>query len=185
MKLTKKANATIMKAVLKVNPKASKLTTLDQAWEILATAWDLEGEIIHSIKNGVHFYIYKNNEQIADIDCGHNAFNKIKSDFEWDLIYKMADEYIIKHKLYKGSKNKKIKIEVKEERVHEPEPQVIVNKKEDEFVSLEDLNKKKQNISVKICTWKKAGKDVTELQKKYEELKNKYNNLKNIMKGKK
>lgn len=184
MKLTKKASATIMKSVLKINSKASKLTTLDQAWEILATAWGLEGELIHSIKNGVHFIIYKNDEQVADIDCGHAAFNKDKSDFDWDLIYKMANEYAIKHKLHKGSKTKKIKpTTIKEEEIQEP--QVVINKKKDEFVSLEDLNKKKQNISVKIYNWKKVGKDTSSLEKEYEELKNQYNALKLKMKGKK
>ena len=45
-KYTKKANAYIMKQVLKVNPEASGRTTFDQAYVMLMTEWDLEGDII-------------------------------------------------------------------------------------------------------------------------------------------
>lgn len=165
-KLTKKAGVNIMKHVLKVDKDASKLTTYDQAWEILSTAWNIEGEIKHTIKEGTCFFVYKNDEMIGKILIP-NGFDDSKGDFDWTKIYKAADEFIIKNKLWKKTKKNQQLIVVEEEE-EEEELEVVINKVQPEFV---DWKKERDKVYHKIYHAKKTGKDTTELEKEFEEIK--------------
>lgn len=129
MKLTKKATLNIMKHVEKVNPHVSKNTSFDEAWVILATAWGIEGEIYHTIKKGTQFFIYKEDDLVGVIDIP-DGFDKEKSDFNWTSIYKAADEFIIKNKLWKKPKKKITQIEAFKEKEEE---EVVINKKSEEL----------------------------------------------------
>ena len=103
-KYTKKANATVMKQVLKVNPKASGRTTFDQAYVILMTEWDLEGDLV-STTTETTFKVWRDGEVCHTLTwTKKESFNEKEGDWNWDLIYKDVLQTIIKDKLYKRPK---------------------------------------------------------------------------------
>ena len=42
-KISKKATSKIINLVQSIDPKRSKLTTFDEAWEVISEAWGLSG----------------------------------------------------------------------------------------------------------------------------------------------
>ena len=44
-KISKKATAKIINLVQSIDPKRSKLTTFDEAWEVISEAWGLSGSL--------------------------------------------------------------------------------------------------------------------------------------------
>lgn len=101
MKLTKKANTYILNNVLKINPKSSKNTTYDQAYEILMENWNMEGSIETTRKNLTKFKLFKEDEIIKTYEW-NNIFNEGMWDF--DIIFRTVLEDIIKNKLFKPAK---------------------------------------------------------------------------------
>ena len=95
---TKKASAYILKAVLKENPNASKLTTLDEAFVLLMDKWDLEGSIETSSKNITVFKLYRDDEVIKEFTW-EGAWLPKEGDWNWNLIYKDVLETILKTRL--------------------------------------------------------------------------------------
>ena len=61
-KLTKKASSKIYNVVIKFQPKASKLITYDEAWEVIANEGNLEGEVETKRNGDTKFILYKNDE---------------------------------------------------------------------------------------------------------------------------
>lgn len=180
-KYTKKATAKIFAEVLKVDPKASKLTTLDQAYVILMTNWDMELSIYGSVNASTKVALFRDEEIVYEWEF-EKAWMQNVGDFDWDTIYKITLEDIIKKKLYKRPKRskraqKKHDEEVakaKLERGAQEKIEEIPPQKPEPELSLEELKKKRDRISVKLSNWKKKGKDVTELQKEYDELRELY-----------
>lgn len=176
-KYTKKASARILKEVLKINPKASGLTTMDQAFVILMDHWDMYIDVVNS--NGSTLCtLYR------DDDKPHNwkfkdMWDPKEGDWDWNTIYKSVLEDIIKLRLYKRPKLgkralKKLEEAKKNKKVEEVE-EVAVTKatltKTEAPVTITDLRKKRDNLSVKIWDWKKKGKDTAELDKELEDIK--------------
>lgn len=180
-KYTKKATAKIYAEVLKVDPKASKLTTLDQAYVILMTNWDMELSIYGSVNASTKVALFRDEEIVYEWEF-EKAWMQNVGDFDWDTIYRDTLEDIIKKKLYKRPKRskraqKKHDEEVakaKLEREAQEKIEEIPPQKPESELSLEELKKKRDRISVKLSDWKKKGKDVTELQKEYDELRELY-----------
>ena len=180
-KYTKKATAKIFAEVLKVDPKASKLTSLDQAYVILMTHWDLELSIYKPLREPTKVALFRDDLIVKEWKF-ENGWDDKEGDFDWNTIYKDTLEDIIKHKLYKRPKlgkraQKKYEEEVAKAKVELEKQEKIEDippiKPEPEL-SLEQLKKKKDNISAKLSMWKRKGKDVTELQKEYDEIKELY-----------
>lgn len=106
MKLTKKANTYIFNHVLKINPKASKNTTYDQAYEILMDVWDMYGSI-ETCKRGItRFKLYKNDEIIKTYEWPNIHF---EGSWDFDIIFRTVLEDIIKNKLFKEKKKRSLK----------------------------------------------------------------------------
>jgi hypothetical protein len=177
-KYTKKATAKIFAEVLKVDPKAPKLTSLDQAYVILMTHWNMELSIYKPLHEPTKVALFRDDEIVYEWQF-ENAWVQNLGDFDWDTIYKDTLEDIIKKKLYKRPKlskraQKKHDEEVaiaKMEREKQEKIEEIPPQKPEPELSLEQLKKKRDNMSAKLSMWKKMGKDVTELQKEYDELK--------------
>ena len=174
-KYTKKANAYIMKQLLKMNPKASKLTSFDGAYVYMMTEWDLDGDLELS-KGIASFKIWRDDEVVETLTWSkEKAWVDKEMDFDWNLIYKDVLEKIIKDKLYKRPKLSKRALKKKEEAKQEAiikankekEAQELAKKKEEELVS---MRKKKGNLQQRIYDWKKKGKDASELIKEYDEV---------------
>lgn len=177
-KYTKKATAKIYAEVLKVDPKAPKLTSLDQAYVILMNHWDMELSVYGAVNASTKVALFRDEEIVYEW-VFEKAWMQNVGDFDWDTIYRDTLEDIIKKKLYKRPKlSKKAQkkhdeavAKAKLERETQEKIEEIPPQKPEPELSLEQLKKKRNNISVKISNWKKMGKDVTELQKEYNELK--------------
>lgn len=181
-KYTKKATARILKEVLKVNPKASGFTTLDQAFTILMDHWDLELgiESIHVNKrsNNTVLTLYRDGDKVETWDTKKDLWDSKEGDFDWNFIYKLVLENIIRLRLYKRPKVSKRTAKVV---TREPVEEVVTKSEivtPTPTLSVSDLRKKRDNLSVKIWDWKKKGKDVTELEKELVEIKAKIKELK-------
>ena len=174
-KYTKKANAYIMKQLLKMNPKASKLTSFDGAYVYMMTEWDLDGDLELS-KGIVSFKIWRDDEVVETLTWSkEKAWVDKEMDFDWNLIYKDVLEKIIKDKLYKRPKLSKRALKKKEEAKQEAivkankekEAQELAKKKEE---AVESARKRKNTLNQKIYNWRKAGKDTTELLSEYSQI---------------
>lgn len=174
-KYTKKANATVMKHVLKVNPNASGRTTFDQAYVILMTEWDLEGDLV-STTTETTFKVWRDGEVCHTLTwTKKESFNEKEGDWNWDLIYKDVLQAIIKDKLYKRPKIGKraaAKLAKEKEEAAKLEAKKAAKKQAEEKLQMDIISakKRKDNLSVKISDWKKKGKDTSELRKEWEML---------------
>lgn len=177
-KYTKKASARILKEVLKIDSKASGFTTMDQAFVTLMNHWDMYIDVVNS-DNSTVCTLYR------DDDKPHtwkfkDLWDSKEGDWDWNTIYKTVLEDIIRLKLHKRPKLgkralKKLEEDKKTKKVEEVVEEVVVTKatltKTEAPLTITDLRKKRDNLSVKIWDWKKKGKDVTELNKEFESIK--------------
>lgn len=179
-KYTKKATAKIINEVLKLNPKASKLTTLDQAFVILMEYWDMELGIITKLHQPTVVTLYRDDDTPFEWSF-ENAWVDKEGDYDWSRIYKEVLEDIIKKKLYKRPKLGKraqkkhdeevAKKKAKREAEEAKENEVII---ENPKVSLVELRTQRSQLSAKISNWKKQKKDPNTLivmEKQLEEIK--------------
>ena len=182
-KYTKKANAYIMNHLLKMNPKASKLTSFDGAYVYMMNEWNLDGDLELS-KGIVSFKIWRDDEVVETLTWPKvKAWIDKEMDFDWNLIYKDVLEKIIKNRLYKRPKLSKRALKKKEEAKQEAiieankerEAKELAKKKEEELVS---MRKKKNNLQQRIYDWKKKGKDASELIQEYNRVSKKLKEMK-------
>lgn len=173
-KYTKKAPARILKEVLKVNPKASGFTSLDQAFVILMEHWDMELSI-EKDEGKTTCILHRDDDKPMTWDFDQ-VWDEKQGDWDWNTIYKVVLETIIKEKLYKRPKlGKRALAKLAKEKAAkkpateptEPKEEVITIStltKEEKLVTVSDLKRRKGNLSVKKSDWKKKGKDITEIE---------------------
>ena len=171
-KYTKKATARILKEVLKVNPKASGFTTLDQAFVILMNDWDMELGIETSNSNTT-CTLYRDDDKPRTWEF-KDVWDTKDGDWDWNTIYKTILEDIIKERLYKRPKLgkralKKLEEAKKAKLVEKPAP--VVEEPTTPKVSIDDLREKRGRISARISNAKKRGLKVPELERELEEIK--------------
>lgn len=107
-KYTKKASPKIYAALAKLDKNTPKLTTLDQAFNILMTNWDLEMDVIME-NRFTNCTIYRNDERVYTWSFDDEVWIDKTGDFDWDIIYKTVLEDIIKLKLNKPPKKTRAK----------------------------------------------------------------------------
>lgn len=108
-KVSKKASTKIIEIVQKIDPSRSKLTTYDEAWEVISKAWGLTGDIKttkdsttflltvdQDTNNPIHKFEWKNSEVFED------------GDWNWTIIFGEVLKYIIKNKLSNPKNIKKL-----------------------------------------------------------------------------
>lgn len=186
-KLTKKASAKVFKLVEKINPQASKLTTYDEAYVIIFTEYDLEGAMMADVRGDVTFHVYRGEEPIP---IATYKFPKgyTDGDFDWNTIYKEVLENVISRRLYK-----KPKLGKRAQKIHDEKMNAIkleIEKRKAQKINesskpeinlpndLDDLKRLKGNLKVKIYTWKKKNKDVSELEIELKAIEDKINSMK-------
>ena len=112
-KISKKASTDIISFVKAIDPQASKLTSYDEAWEIIAEYGGLIGDLkTKSVRQGptTTFTLYKENgSELKNIHefVWENKEVFDKGDWDWTIIYKEVCEYIIKNKLVKKPRAKR------------------------------------------------------------------------------
>lgn len=196
MAKVKKASAKVIELVQVINPKASKLTTFEQAWEIIAEKFDLEGSIEKfcerskpgSITRFTIYYKVKGESTVLNTLEWSNqiAFDEKEMDWDWSLIYKDVLEWLIKNRITTKDaaiKGRAIKIKKGKEFVATKNSKANVGSAVEDVVevkvaapSMQDLKKEKDKIYHAIYNAKKAGKDLTELEAKYNEILEKIKN---------
>lgn len=122
VKLSKKANAYVLNQVLKVEPKAPKTITYDQAFDILMEHWGLEATIETKRTNITLVKIFREDEVVKTYEYP-NIFRD--GTWDWDLLFRDTLEDIIKKKVWKPVKKTRKK---KEEPVVEVKPKEPVKK---------------------------------------------------------
>lgn len=181
-KYTKKATAIIISEVLKINPKASKLTTLDQAFVILMTQWDMEIGIVTKLNQPTKVSLYRDEEIPAEWDF-ENGWDEKQGDYDWNTIYREVLEDIIKRRLYKRPKLGKRAQKQKDEQLAKikAEKAKIENKKleQEPKVPLIKLKQQRGILSSKINYWKKTKRSTTEIAALEIELNNIKEQIKN------
>lgn len=165
-KLTKKASSRIYNVVIKFQPKASKLITYDEAWEVIANEGNLEGEVETKRNGDTKFILYKNDEIIHTYNLT-GTFKPEIGDWDWTTIYKTVLEDVISRRLYKNAKKGKKKLE-KPVSIEKP-----LSKKEEKVIDIEELKRLKFNLKMKIKNWTLKGKDTKELEKELSDIENK------------
>lgn len=176
-KYTKKSTARILKEVLKHQSSASGRTTFDQAYVILMTAWDMDGDIETKASGETIFKIWRDGEVVKIMTWDSGGWNMKVGDWNWDIIYKDVLESIIKEKLYKRPKiGKRAAAKLAKEKEEAAKRAALKAKKEEAaqkaLKDIEQLKKKKSSLYMKIWDWKKKGKDTTELEQEYDRVVN-------------
>ena len=108
-KVSKKASTKVIETVQKIDPTRSKLTTYDEAWEVISKAWGLTGDIKttgdsttflltvdQDITTPIHKFEWKNSEVFED------------GDWDWTTIFSEVLKYVIKSKLNNPKNIKKL-----------------------------------------------------------------------------
>lgn len=168
-KYTKKATARILKEVLKVNPKASGFTTLDQAFIVLMDHWDMELGIDND-----QCILYRDGDKVETRDF-KNIWNEKEGDWDWNIIYKTVLEDVIKKRLYKRPKlgkralakleKEKAVAKAKEEKIQKQQQEA-----KDRQQHIEDLKRRKSNLIAKKSTFKRKGLDISTIENEIERI---------------
>ena len=166
-KLTKKASSRIYNVVIKFQPKASKLITYDEAWEIIAKEGNLEGGLNTKRTGETIFTLYKNDEIIHEYNLT-GTFKKDIGDWDWTTIYKTVLDDVVSRRLYKNNKIKKSKKQIDKPIL----PEKSLDKKS---IDVDELKRLKFNLKMKIKNWTLKGKDTEELKKELSDIENKLN----------
>lgn len=169
---TKKCTTKILDKVLKVDPKAKKTTTFDQAWVILAEKYNMEGSLEYSSGKGTRFILYKDNNAVHEFHWEGRLWNDKECDFEWNTIYKEVLEWCISVRMFKKGKWNPKEIE----HIDDSEETTVVEEQK-EF-TIDDYKKELQHLSARKSNVKKTGKDATEIEAHIAEVKAKIAELK-------
>lgn len=108
-KASKKASTKVIETVQNIDPTRSKLTTYDEAWEVISKAWGLTGDIKttkdsttflltvdQDTNNPIHKFEWENSEVFED------------GDWNWTTIFSEVLKYVIKNKLNNPKNIKKL-----------------------------------------------------------------------------
>ena len=107
MKESKKASAKIITLIQAINPKVSKNTSYNEAWEIISEYAGFEGDIKNSNKNSTTTFTLYKGEKIIKEFVWENAFKPLEGDWDWTLIFSEVIEYMMKNKLVKKPRKSK------------------------------------------------------------------------------
>lgn len=176
-KISKKASSEVIKIIQKIEPSASKLTSWDQAWVIIAEKYNFEGSLISNNNRRSEdtiFELFKDDNTIKiftwpTIEVYQNC------DWDWTEIYKTVVEYIISSKLIKIPRKKRSDAKIIEKPVKfcAKTGQISSSKQEmnkSTGTDLESLKKQKMSLYHKIRNLKKMGKDFEEYNIKYNHI---------------
>jgi hypothetical protein len=148
--MSKKVEAKILEYL----PQLAKRTTWEEAWDTLVETTKIEGscKVVDTRKEKrAIFKIWNHGEVVTELELPFNKFViKPSNDLDWDLAFKAAFDYIIKYKMIR--KPRQTKTTSNKQAAIPPD-------------ELAQLKKERDNLTMRIYTWKQAGKDTTELDK--------------------
>lgn len=183
-KMSKKASSNIISFVQAIDQKASKLTSYDEAWDIISAYGGITGNLItnnYKKKHGTVFEIIRESDE-SIIHKFEWSNDKVfcDGDWNWTLIFKDVLDYIIKNKIVKKPRSNKTQISSQISKISSkvnkclPEKKNTVKSQENavkiDSMNIEELKKKKTALYGRIRDWKIKGKDATELIKQYNKI---------------
>lgn len=168
-KISKKASSYVINIVQKINPQATKLTTWDQAWNIISEWASLEGELISNNNrrsNDTTFELSKG-DKILKVFTWPTTEVFEGGDWDWTKIFKEVIEYIFKEKIIKTPRKKRSDVgETRKQPVQRAKTAQISSSKQEakKGVSkeLEALKKRKMSLYHKIYNLQLKHKDAKE-----------------------
>jgi len=129
--------------ILEYLPKLQRSSTWEDAWNMVADANpNIEGAFVVS-KGVATFTLYNRDEVVTEFTRPENEVIDKDTTINFDPFIKEAFEYMIKYKM-----------------IRKPGTKVLEG--------LADLKRQRDNLTMRINSWKKAGKDTTELEKQKE-----------------
>lgn len=140
-------------------PSLKKSATWEDAWGYLCDNTSFEGSVSSKCltkgtpdqpsERATYFEIWKDDKLYDTLTLPGECFIEKDGGFDWDAIFQPVFEYLIKNKLIKKPKNGK---------------EVIAQA----ATTIEDLRRERNNLTMRIYSWKKAGKDASELERQKE-----------------
>ena len=182
--MSKKASSNIISFVQAIDQKASKLTSYDEAWDIISAYGGITGNLItnnYKKKHGTVFEIIRESDE-SIIHKFEWSNDKVfcDGDWNWTLIFKDVLDYIIKNKIVKKPRSNKTQISSQISKISSkvnkclPEKKNTVKSQENavkiDSMDIEELKKKKTALYGRIRDWRIKGKDTTELIKQYNKI---------------
>lgn len=100
MKNSKKASTKIIEIVQKIDPSRSKLTTYDEAWEVISKEWGLTGDL-KTTKDTTTFLLTVDQDITTPIHKFEWNTTDVfeEGDWDWTTIFGDVLKYVIKNKL--------------------------------------------------------------------------------------
>lgn len=194
----KRASRNVMAMVNLIDSKAPANTTWEQAWEIIANYWDLEGDLVASNSKSdrvTRFTIYYQNVAIHTCEWRtEEVWDTKEGELDFSTIYRDVLEWLIKSRTLKKSRIGKgakarqldlpseVKKEIKKgakslkpEEEEVPQPVKEVSKPK---IDVESLKKRKQQLYHKIRNDRKKGLQTQSLEVEYNKIVEQINNCK-------
>ena len=136
--------------ILEYLPQLKKGSTWEEAWDMLTDSTEIEGslEITDITKERkVQFDLFNHGQKVTTFEPSYEKFVNDDTTFNWDVLFKEVFDYCIKYKL-----------------IRKPRKGATPTDK------LTELRNERDRLTMRIYTWRKDGKDVTELLKQKEAL---------------
>ena len=106
-KISKKATSKIIDLVQSIDPKRSKLTTFDEAWEVISEAWGLSGSL-KSDNTTTTFALTTDQDTMLHKFTWDNKDIFCDGDWDWTTLFGEVIKYIMKNKLNNPKNIKKL-----------------------------------------------------------------------------
>ena len=106
-KISKKATAKIINLVQSIDPKRSKLTTFDEAWEVISEAWGLSGSL-KSDNTTTTFALTTDQDTMLHKFTWDNKDVFCDGDWDWTKVFDEVIKYVMKNKLSNPKNIKKL-----------------------------------------------------------------------------
>ena len=106
-KISKKATSKIINLVQSIDPKRSKLTTFDEAWEVISEAWGLSGSL-KSDNATTTFALTTDQDTMLHKFTWDNKDVFCDGDWDWTKVFDEVIKYIMKNKLNNPKNIKKL-----------------------------------------------------------------------------
>lgn len=106
-KISKKATSKIINLVQSIDPKRSKLTTFDEAWEVISEAWGLSGSL-KSDNTTTTFALTTDQDTMLHKFTWDNKDVFCDGDWDWTKVFDEVIKYIMKNKLSNPKNIKKL-----------------------------------------------------------------------------
>ena len=106
-KISKKATSKIINLVQSIDPKRSKLTTFDEAWEVISEAWGLSGSL-KSDNTTTTFALTTDQDTMLHKFTWDNKDVFCDGDWDWTKVFDEVIKYIMKNKLNNPKNIKKL-----------------------------------------------------------------------------